>query len=236
MHLLEKFKWVIFAVIVTGILATLIVFSDSSKIDTNKINVNAIQVASEDNGNIADHVFGKVGSKVTLIEYGDYQCPGCGSINPSIESVIHQYKDQIQFVFRNFPLPTSHANAKAAAAAVEAAGLQGKYWEMHTKVYASQSEWESLSGTNRTNFFANSATDMGLDANKFKTDMASSAIDAKINLDREIGMKAGVDSTPSFYLNGTRLDSKVWGEMSKLKDVIGAELTKAGIALPAANE
>lgn len=233
---MEKFKWIIFAVLVTGILATLVAFSDSSKIDASKIDANAVQVASEDNGNIADHVFGKVGSKVTLIEYGDYQCPGCGSINPSIEAVIHQYQDQIQFVFRNFPLTTSHPNAKAAAAAVEAAGLQGNYWEMHTKVYASQYDWENLAGPERTDFFAQSATSLGLDGNKFKTDMASTAVDSKISFDRTLGIKANVDSTPSFHLNGTKLDSKVWGEMSKLKEAINTELTKAGIALPKSTE
>lgn len=233
---MEKFKWIIFTVIVIGILATLIVTSDSSKIDTSKIDVNAVQVASKDNGNIADHVFGKTGSKVTLIEYGDYQCPGCGSINPSIESVIHQYQDQIQFIFRNFPLTTSHPNAKAAAATVEAAGLQGKYWEMHTKVYASQSDWENLSGTDRTDYFVKSATDLGLDATKFKSDMSSTSVDKKITFDQAIGFKVNVDSTPSFYLDGTKLDSTVWGAMSKLKDAINAKLTKAGIALPQSTE
>ena len=233
---MEKFKWIIFTAIVIGILATLITFSDNSKIDISKINVNSVQLASKDNGNIADHVFGKVGSAVTLIEYGDYQCPGCGNVNPSIESVVHQYQNQIQFIFRNFPLTTLHPNAKAAAAAVEAAGLQVKYWEMHSKVYASQSDWENLSGTDRTDYFAKLASDLGLNTTKFKSDMSSTSVDKKITFDQAIGFKVNIDSTPSFYLDGKKLDSTIWGEMSKLKDAINTELTKAGIALPKSTE
>lgn len=233
---MEKFKWIIFVVIITGIMATLIVFSDNSKINTSKINANVVQIASKDNGNIADHVFGKIGSKVTMIEYGDYECPGCGSVNPSIESVVHQYQGQIQFIFRNFPLTSMHPNAKAAAAAVEAAGLQDKYWEMHTKIYASQSDWDNLSGADRTDYFVKSATSLGLDATKFKSDMSSASVDKKIAFDQAIGFKANVDSTPSFYLDGTKLDSTVWGVMSKLEDAINAKLTKAGIPLPQSTE
>jgi protein-disulfide isomerase len=229
---LDKIKWVIFSVIVVGILAALIIFPSGSKIDVSKVDVNAVQTANAQDGNIADHVFGKIGSKVTLIEYGDFQCPGCGDINPTIVTVTDKYKDQLQFVFRNFPLTTLHANAKSAAAAAEAAGIQGKYWEMHTKIYTAQSDWENLTGTDRTNFFVQFATDLGLNITKFKSDMASTAVDTKISFDQALGFKINIDSTPTFYLDGNNLDSTVWGDSTKLQNAINTELKKAGIALP----
>lgn len=232
---MNKLSWIIFSAVTVGALGLLVYFSGSSKIDINGVDTNAIQTANNNNGNIADHVYGKVGSKVILINYSDFQCPGCGSAHPLIKPIVEEYKDQIQFVFRNFPIPDSHPNAKAAAGSAEAAGLQGKFWEMHDKILESQADWESLAGTDRSNFFANQAKSLGLDVDKFNTDVASSPVNKKINFDKAIGVKAGVDATPSFYLNGTRLDSKVWGDETKLKEVINAELKKAGIELPTDN-
>ncbi|NCQ54556.1 DsbA family protein [Candidatus Saccharibacteria bacterium] len=232
---MSKLKWIIFIVITIGIFGILIATSKNNQLDVSGIDVNAIQVANNQNGNIADEVFGKVGSKVTLIEYGDYQCPGCGTINPTIKSITENYKDQLQFVFRNFPLTNIHQNAKAAAAAVESAGQQGKYWEMHARVYAGQSEWESLSGTGRTDQFTKYASEFGLDATKFVADMASANITNKISYDTALGKKANVVATPTFFLNGTKVDSDKWSTAdfsTKLKEVIDAELTKASIALP----
>ncbi|HUC96310.1 MAG TPA: thioredoxin domain-containing protein [Candidatus Saccharimonadales bacterium] len=229
---MNKIKWIIFAVFTIGILAVLIMTSGSSRIDVSNVDLSAIQTANSQDGNIADHVFGKVDSKVILIEYGDYQCSACGNINPSITAITEQYKNQLLFIFRNFPLTTIHPNTKAAAAAVEAAGLQGKYWEMHAKVYAGQTSWENLGGTERTDFFANYASELGLDTAKFKTDMASMSVSDKIDYDAALGKKTGLDSTPTFYLNGVKLDPTDWSNSTKLKDKINAELTKAGIALP----
>jgi protein-disulfide isomerase len=219
-------------VFTAGILAALIIFSGSTQIDVSKVDINTVQTASKQNGNIADHVFGKTGSKVTLIEYGDFQCPGCGTEHKNIKTMIEKYKDQLQFVFRNFPLTSIHPNAKAAAAAVEAAGLQGKYWEMHNKIYESQSDWETLTGTDRSNKFASYAKEFGLNVTKFNTDIEADPISEKISYDQALSKKAEVDVTPTFYLNGTKLDPKIWSDDTKLKEAINTELKKAGIALP----
>lgn len=229
---MNRITWIIFTVATIGILAMLIIFSGNTKLNVDAIDVNAIQTANAQNGNIGDHIFGNPDSKVTLIEYGDFQCPPCGSIHPKIKAITEQYKDQLQFVFRNFPIATSHPNAKAAAGTAEAAGLQDKYWEMHHKIYESQSDWSNLSITERTDFFANYAKELGLDMGKFNADITTSAISEKINYDYALGKKAGVDATPTFYLNGTKLDSAVYVDETKLKDAINAELTKAGIELP----
>jgi protein-disulfide isomerase len=236
----SKKTWIIFVVIVVGLLAGLIVWSRASNppIDVSGVNVNAIQPAVAASGNIADHVFGKADSKVVLIEYGDFQCPGCGSVHPGIKKITGEYKDSVAFVFRNFPLPaTTHPNAKAAATTVEAAGLQGKYWEMHNQVYENQSDWENLSGSARDDMFLSYAKTLGLDETKFKADIVEGSVTKKISFDKMVGEKINVDSTPTFYLDGVKLDSEVikdaqTGNDDKLRTAIDAELKKAGVVTP----
>jgi protein-disulfide isomerase len=230
----NKIKWIVFAAITIGLLGSLVVISNGSKLNVDNIDANSIQVGNDQNGNIADHIYGNIDSKVTLIEYADYQCPGCAQEHPKLKAMLETYKDKIRFVFRNFPLTTIHANAKAAAGATEAAGLQGKYWEMHDKIYENQSAWSNLSSTERSGFFENYAKELGLDTNKFNTDISSKAVSSKINYDQALGTKIGVKSTPSFYLNGTSLNGDVndpnnksiWGDETKFKAAIDAELAK----------
>ncbi len=231
---MNKVSWTIFAVVTACVLGLLVFFSnnESSNIDMSKIDVMSVQEANSGNGNIADHIYNKTGSKVTLIEYGDYQCPPCGQAYPIIKTIYEKYKGQIQFVFRNFPIYSAHANAKAAAGAAEAAGLQGKFWEMHDRIYGNQDDWNSLSGQDRTDKFVSYAKALGLDTAKFETDMASNEISTKINYDYALGKKSGVEGTPTVFLNGNKLDSEIWSDESKFKEAINAELKKAGITLP----
>ena len=229
---MDKTRWIIFTVVTVGILTSLVIFSSSSKIKVDTIDTNTIQIASSQNGNIADHVFGKKDSKVILIEYGDYQCPPCGSMHPSIKSISEQYKDKILFIFRNFPIPSLHPNARAAAATVEAAGLQGKYWEMHNNVFETQNSWSNLNGNERTKFFESLAEKLGLDITKYNNNLADTFIGKKIDFDYALGKKADVNATPTFFLNGEKLDPSDYGDAKKLKDTINIELKKASISLP----
>ena len=229
---MNKTTWIIFSAVAVGILAILIVSSGSSKINVSTVNTSFMQTANDQDGNIADHIFGKEGSKVTLIEYGDFQCPGCGQIHPQIRKIVEQYKDQLQFVFRNYPLTTIHANAKSAASAVEAAGLQGKYWEMHNKVYETQSSWNTLSITDRNTLFTKYANELGLNTDQFTTAMASTDVTKKINFDAALAKKDEVAGTPTFILNGIQLNQNIWGDETKMKEAINVELKKADIALP----
>lgn len=230
---MSKKAWIIFAVVAAGLLGALVVVSGRGKIDVSTINTNTIQKASEQSGNIADHVFGKADSKVVLIEYGDFQCPTCGSTHPIIKPLTEKYKDQIAFVFRNFPLPTLHPNARAAAAAVEAAGLQGKYWEMHNKLFESQSAWGTISATLRGDYFTNAAKELGLNADTFNTDMAGTSVTQKINFDQSLGKKDKVSGTPTVFLNGQAVDLQILLDSKKLEDLLKAEMKKQNIELPA---
>lgn len=231
---MSKRAWIIFAAICVVVLGGLVYFSNSNRINVSDVNVDAIQTASEKSGNIADHVFGKSDSKVVLIEYGDFQCPGCGNAHPTVKELTEKYKDQIAFVFRNFPITSKHPNAKAAAAAVEAAGLQGKYWEMHNRVFESQNSWGNLDVNQRGGFFEDYASELGLDLEKFKTDYASEAINAKISFDQAVGKKAGASATPTFRLNGEPVGDDIWSDKDKFEQALNDAMKQAGIEVPVA--
>jgi len=232
----SKKAWIIFAAICVALLAGLVYFSSKDRVNLDGVDVNAVQKPNEQSGNIADHVFGKVDSKVMFVEYGDFQCPGCGSAYAPVKEVTEKYKDQLAFVFRNFPLSSLHPNARAAAAAAESAGLQGKYWEMHDKLYENQNTWGSVSASERTDFFATYAQELGIKVDQFKTDLASTGVNKKINYDQAIGKKVGVNATPTFFLNGKKMDN-IYGangsvDQEKLDKVIADALKAAGIELP----
>ena len=180
-----------------------------NRVDVSNIDSSKLIAAASHNGNIGDHASLNTKSAVVLVEYGDFQCPACGQASSNVKTVTDKYKDDITFVFRNMPLTTIHPNALAAAAAAEAAGLQGKYWAMHDELYQQQNQWSSLGGAERSDQFATYAKSLGLDVNKFKQDMASSSVAQKINFDRAIAGKLGITSTPSFYVNGKRLSDDI---------------------------
>lgn len=223
---MNKTSWIIFSVATICIFVALGVVSNSNKIDLSNIDANKVQEASIQNGKISDHIFGNKDSKVTLIEYADYQCPGCASLHPTLKAVIEEYKDEIRYIYRNFPL-TYHSNGKTSAYAAEAASLQGKYWEMHNKIFETQSAWEELSKDDCKKMFVGYAKTFDLDIDKFESDMQSDNVSKKVEYDQSLAYKVGVDSTPSLYLNGKKLDSKVWGDNDKFKAALDEQIKKA---------
>jgi protein-disulfide isomerase len=154
----------------------------------------------------SDHTLGAGKSGVELIEYGDYQCPACGSFYPILKQVTAKYGDGLKFVFRNFPLDSIHQNARAGARAAEAAGLQNKFWEMHDMLYEQQQNWSS--STNPEPLFEDYARNLGLDVNKFKQDYASGQVNKIINTDVAAGQDIKASSTPTFVLDGKMIDSE----------------------------
>ncbi len=198
---MTKKTWIIFAVICAGIIGGLIYLAGGNKIDVSDINPSVKQTATDKSGQIADHTFGNMDSKVILIEYGDYQCPGCGSAYPVIKEVVEKYKDKMGFIFRNFPLYSLHPNALAAATAAESAAKQGKFWEMHDTLYRNQSDWNQLGASDRTEYFVSQASSLGLDTAKFRSGFDEKDIQQKINFDVALGKKLGITGTPSFFIN-----------------------------------
>jgi protein-disulfide isomerase len=161
-----------------------------------------------DAGNVqpTNHVKGKIDSKVTLEEYGDYQCPVCGAYYPTVSQVVEKYQDKIKFQFRNLPLSQAHQHAFAAARAAEAASEQGKFWEMYDALFTNQQTWSSGSPTT---YFEQYATQIGLSTDKYKSDFASDKVNKLVNADLNAFKKKGDPmATPTFYLNGKKLDLK----------------------------
>lgn len=149
----------------------------------------------------ASYRIGNDDAPVRIVEFGDYQCPACGAADPVVKKVLEQYADKVQFVFRHFPLP-NHSNAQASSMAAEAAGAQGKYWEMHELLYARQSEWSEK--TNATEVFIKFAQEIGINVDDFKKAMDSKAYQANIDSGLTDGNALGVNSTPTFYIQGIK--------------------------------
>lgn len=233
---MSKKTWIIFGAICVVVLGGLIFLSSRNRINVDTIDANAILSASENSGNIGDHVFGNKDSKVMLFEYGDFQCPGCGGAHPIVKKLTEKYKDQMVFVFRNFPLASLHPNARAAAAVAEAAGLQGKYWEMHDKLFENQFNWKDLSASERDDFFLEYAKEFQLNEQKFKEDFASSAVNKKINFDTALGKKSGASETPTFFLGGKLLtgyrDDQGSLDETKFEKALTDAMKEKGIELP----
>lgn len=153
----------------------------------------------------SNHVFGEGKKNVTLIEYGDFQCPACKAYFPLVKEVKEKYKADIIFQFRNFPLESIHQNARASARAAEAANLQGKFWEMHDALYENQDSWKDSS--NPLTIFSSLAKQAGVaDSAKFEEDYRSSAVNAVINADLQEAQKLGASSTPTFILDGKKIE------------------------------
>lgn len=162
----------------------------------------------------SNNFYGQSESTVTLIEYGDFECPACAAFYPIVAQVKEQFKDQIRFEFRHFPLVQIHGNATAAHRAAEAAAKQGKFWEMHDVLYERQVSWQSnqgaghngISSNNPTAIFAEYATELGLNMDQFTADVKASETLATINTDTALGKEVGVSGTPTFVLNGKKIE------------------------------
>jgi len=186
---------------------------------------------------LTQHIEGQGKAKVTLVEYGDYQCPFCGEYFPAVKQVQAQFSQQIFFQFRNFPLTSLHQNAFAAARAAEAAALQNKFWEMHDALYETQTQWSGAGDP--TSFFDQYATQLGLNLTQFKQDYASGKVNDLINADTAEGNKLNVQGTPTFFLDGKALnssqliDSSSKPSISAFANVINSEIAKkTGTAKP----
>lgn len=144
-----------------------------------------------------DHIRGSVKAPVTLVEYGDYQCPYCGEANPIVDQIRRQLGNGLCFVFRNFPLTEVHPHAEHAAEAAEAAGAHGKFWEMHDTLYAHQDALDDR-------HLATYGTSLGLAPTELHKALAEHAYEGRIREDFLSGVRSGVNGTPTFFINGVR--------------------------------
>ena len=144
------------------------------------------------------HIRGKPDAPVTLEEFADFQCPPCGQFAPFAEELLKEYNSRLRVVFRNFPLP-GHEHAREAALAAEAAGFQGKFWEMHDTLYREQLAWSKA--PNARELFESYAGTLGLNMEQFKKDMDSDKARERVDSDHALGDSLGIKVTPTLFIN-----------------------------------
>ncbi|HEX7964048.1 MAG TPA: thioredoxin domain-containing protein [Candidatus Saccharimonadales bacterium] len=189
---MNKSFWAIIAVIVI-VFGGILIF-----------NKHDAKAPASNSAKPTQHIEGQGKAGVTLVEYGDYQCPFCGEFFPVVKEVVDKYQDQIHFQFRNLPLLQVHRNAMAAARAAEAADMQGKFWQMHDMLYQNQTSWAESNSA--SSIFEQYAGSLGLNVTKFKQDAASSHVNDIINADIAAFNQTGNEmSTPTFFLDGKKI-------------------------------
>ena len=185
-----KNPWVIVGILAVVLFGGAIWYSNSASEDSN--------VGVE----VKEHVKGNPEATVTLVEYSDFQCPACAAFQPVVKEIINTYGDRLRFEYQHYPLPI-HKFSQQAAVAAEAAGQQGKFYEMHDKLFENQKEW-SNSATPQV-FFIKYAQDLGLDTELFKKHLSSSLLRDAVRSDLNAAKELGLTGTPTFYLNGEKM-------------------------------
>lgn len=200
--------WGVFIAIVVTILGGMVYLSVTHRLDISDIakdQLTKIIPAEKRNGDIQEHTFGSDKPKVTIIEYGDYQCPGCRTVAPRIKSAVEKHKNNVQLIFRNFPL-SGHTHARLAASVAEAAGLQGKYWEMHDLLYENQDAWSKAQNHERNDIFMGYAKQLKLDESRFANDLSSDRVLQKISFDTAVSRAHEITATPTIFINGKKVE------------------------------
>lgn len=171
-----------------------------------------------------DHVKGNASSTVIIVEYSDFQCPACRTYYSMTKELTAEFGDKIAFVYRHFPLIEIHSNAMLAAQAAEAAGKQGKFWEMHNLLFEKQSEWADTSDVRP--LFESYAILLGISVDQFKTDWASSEVKNFVRAQRTHAIKSGMQGTPTFFVNGEQIENPATADAFRI--IIREAINKAG--------
>lgn len=171
------------------------------------------------------HSIGPADAAVTLEEFGDFECPPCGLLHPELLKIEQQYGSRVRIIFREFPLVPTHQHALAAARAAEAAGMQGKFWEMHHMLFETQRSWHDAFDVRP--IFEQYALRIGLNLEKYRSDLASQTVERRIFLDGKRAHALGVQGTPTVFLNGREIPFESL-PAEKMRPLIDAELARAG--------
>ncbi|MBI5404827.1 MAG: DsbA family protein [Candidatus Kerfeldbacteria bacterium] len=200
--------WIVIVATVAVVITGLVLLANSGSTPSGTSSLPLDKVAD------SDWVVGNRQANVVLIEYSDFQCPACGAYQPIMLQLEKDYADKVAFVFRHFPLRSIHINAEMGSRAAQSAGLQSKFFEMRDKLFVNQSSWSN--STDPSKIFEGYAQEIGLDVERFKSDLNSQAVRDAINVDVDSGKAAGVSGTPTFYLNGTKLKNPASVEAFKV--------------------
>ena len=178
-------------------------------------------------GSQPPHARGLASAPVTIEEFGDFQCPPCGALHPTLKLLETEFgPERLRVIFRQFPLVPAHAHALAAARASEAAGMQGKFWEMHDMLFENQKAWKDAFDSKT--IFEGYATKIGLNIEMFRRDIGSEAVERRVFLDGKRAHSLGVQGTPTVIMNGREVPFEVLMQVDRLRVVINNELAAAG--------
>jgi len=215
---MSKQFWAVVVIIVLVFIGIVVVSNHKSSTASN----------SKSSSQPTQHIIGTGSTGVTLVEYGDYECPYCEEYYPVVKQVQQEYNDKIFFQFRNFPLTSVHVNAFAGARAAEAAALQNKFWEMHDALYDS-SNWQVWStASDPTPYFSQYAQQLGLNVTQFKSDFGSTKVNDLVNADMTAGNSLNIQGTPTFFLDGKQVTIGI--SVADFEKVINAEIAKKAAA------
>ena len=217
-------------IVILAVFGGMIIYSSTQNkentIDYSKFDASKIITDTTYTGGIEEHVRGKADSKVVVVEYADFQCPGCASMMPKVDKVYEEFKDEVAFVFRSYPL-SYHQNARAASAAAEAANEQGLFWEMADALYTNRLDWINESGSSRSEKFIDlfkSIAPEG-DLTKFINDLNNNEYDKKIDFDFNLGKKVSkVTATPSLHVNGEHVPIDEQDSLDDYADKLRAKI------------
>lgn len=210
----KKHAWVIFLVIAAVLFGSSFIIAQKAEEGVDEGVV------------ITQHVKGNEASSVVVKEYGDFQCPACGQFYPVVKELIEEYGADIRFEYHHFPLVTAHPYAVPAARAAEAAGQQGKFWEMHDRLFENQATWSNAG--NPAPFFAQYAEELGLDMDMYRKHLRSNLINQAIEDSFDEARELGFTGTPTFTLNGSKMEFSTYEDFkAQIVAAIGGEGTDA---------
>lgn len=196
------------AAVIVGLGGILLLNNKPVSIPENKISTQG------------SYELGPAGAKVTIVEFADFQCPACAASVATLHGVLNKYPDKVKLVFKHFPL-SQHRNALAAAEAAEAAGGQGKFWEMYDLLYANQGRWEN--SPDPRGIFISLAEILNLDKGRFAAETERRNFAQKISADQSEGVSLNVNATPTFFINGQKFVGVPNGEF---ESIIEKEINK----------
>jgi protein-disulfide isomerase len=191
---------------------------------TPNASPSATRTSVDEPGSQPPHSLGDPNAPVTLEEFGDFQCPPCGLLHPILKSMESEFGPRLRIIFREFPLVPAHAHALAAARSAEAAGLQGKFWQMHDLIYENQTAWKDVFDVRP--IFEGYATKIGLNLDQFRRDLNSEIVERRIFMDGKRAHALGVTGTPTVFLNGREVPFESLAP-EKLRVLINNELAAA---------
>ncbi|OGY60352.1 MAG: hypothetical protein A3I31_00055 [Candidatus Colwellbacteria bacterium RIFCSPLOWO2_02_FULL_44_20b] len=212
---LRVLTWGISLIVLAGVVVGLIILAGKDNGPSPADSTPTENVSAE------DWVKGPAEAPLTLIEYGDFQCPACASYHSTVELLMREFGDDLRFVYRHFPLTNIHKQAELAAYAAEAAGKQGKFWEMYDLLFNNQEDWAGKSDAK--DIFLDYAKELKLTLEQFEADLDLAEIKDKVEAQLSMGQAANVNATPTFYLNGTKIATNP--KYEEFKDLLTLELT-----------